>query len=154
MTTTTKYLSVRPVGYFLRHLGEMILAMMAGMVVGAAVLALIFSTVLASTVRGMTPIEVLNQFPVLICLVVAVAMIVPMVAWMRFRGMEWRPTLEMAVAMAIPLIPIFGLLGLQVIPGARACGLYCAVMIPAMLVAMLFRLDLYTGHMNHHVHTA
>jgi hypothetical protein len=154
MTTTTKYLSVRPVGYFLRHLGEMILAMMAGMVAGAAVLALIFSTVLASTVRGMTPIEVLNQFPVLICLVVAVAMIVPMVAWMRFRGMEWRPTLEMAAAMAIPLVPIFGLLALQVIPGARACGLYCAVMIPVMVVAMLFRLDHYTGHMDHHAHAA
>ena len=52
MTTTTKYLSVRPVGHFLRHLGEMILAMMAGMMAGAAVLALIFSTVLAATIRG------------------------------------------------------------------------------------------------------
>jgi len=154
MMTTTKYHSVGPVGHFLWHLGEMILAMMAGMVVGAAVLALIFSTVLAATVRGMTPGEVLNQFPVLICLVVAIAMIVPMVAWMRFRGMQWRPVVEMAVAMAIPLVPIFGLLGLQIIPGARACGLYCAVMIPAMVVAMLFRLDLYTGRLGHHAHAA
>ena len=154
MTTTTKYLYVRHVGYFLRHLGEMILAMMAGMVAGAAVLVLIFSTVLASTVSGMTRIEVLNQFAVLICLVVAVAMIVPMVAWMRHRGMEWRPVAEMAAAMAIPLVPIFGLLALQVIPGASACGLYCAVMIPAMVVAMLFRLDLYTGRTGHHAHAA
>ena len=59
MTTRTKYLSVRPVGYFLRHLGEMILAMIPGMVAGGAVLALIFSTVLASTIRGMTRVEVL-----------------------------------------------------------------------------------------------
>jgi len=153
MMTTTKYHAVGPVGHFLRHLGEMILAMMAGMVAGAAVLVLIFSTVLASTVRGMSQVEVLNQFAVLVCLVMAVAMTVPMVAWMRFRGMEWRPTLEMAAAMAIPLVPIFGLLGLQLIPGARACGLYCAVMIPAMVVAMLFRLDLYTGRMGHHAHT-
>ncbi len=85
MTTTTKYLSVRPAGYFLRHLGEMILAMMAGMVAGVAVLALIFSTVLASTIRGMPRVEVLNQFAVLICLVMAVGMTVPMVAWMRYR---------------------------------------------------------------------
>jgi hypothetical protein len=154
MTSHTKYLSVRPVGYFLRHLGEMILAMIPGMVAGGAVLALIFSTVLASTIRGMTRIEVLNQFAVLICLVMAVGMIVPMVAWMRHRGMEWRPTLEMAAAMALPLVPIFGLLVLQVIPGARACGLYCVAMIPAMLVAMLFRLDLYTGSTGHHAHAA
>jgi hypothetical protein len=153
MMTTTKYPSGGPVGHFMRHLGEMILAMLVGMVAGAAVLVLIFSSVLASTVRGMPQVEVLNQFAVLICLVIAVGMIVPMVAWMRFRGMEWRPTLEMAAAMAIPLVPIFGLLGLQLIPGARACGLYCAVMIPAMVVPMLFRLDLYTGRMGHHAHT-
>ena len=150
MTTHTKYVSVRPMGYFLRHLGEMILAMMVGMLAGGVVLALIFSTALASTIGGMTRVEVLNQFAVLICLVIAVAMIVPMVAWMRHRSMPWRPTLEMAVAMAIPLIPIFGLLGLQLIPGARACGLYCVAMVPAMVVAMLLRLDLYTGHMSHH----
>jgi hypothetical protein len=153
MMTTTKYHSVGPVGHFLRHLGEMILAMLVGMVAGAAVFVLIFSTVLASTVSGMPQVEVLNQFAVLICLVMALGMTMPMVAWMRFRGMEWRPTLEMAAAMAIPLVPIFGLLGLQLIPGARACGLYCAVMIPAMVVPMLFRLDLYTGRMDHHAHT-
>lgn len=125
---------------------------MVGMVAGGVILALMFSTVLASTIHGMTRIEVLNQFAVLICLVVAVAMTVPMVAWMRYRGMEWRPTLEMAVAMAIPLIPIFGLLGLQLIPGASACGLYCIVMIPAMVIAMLLRLDLYTGRTGHRAH--
>jgi hypothetical protein len=100
----------------------------------------------------MSRVEVLTQFAVLICLVVAAAMIVPMVAWMRFRRMEWRPIAEMAMAMAIPLIPIFGLLALQVIRGASACGLYCAVMIPAMVVAMLLRLDLYTGRVGHHAH--
>jgi hypothetical protein len=130
----------------------MLLAMMVGMVAGGMVLALMFSTVLASTIRGMTRVEVFNQFAVLICLVVAVAMIVPMVAWMRYRGMEWRPTLEMAAAMAIPLIPIFGLLGLQLIAGASACGLYCLVMVPAMIIAMLLRLDLYTGRKGHHAH--
>jgi hypothetical protein len=97
---------------------------------------------------------VLNQFAVLICLVVAVTMVVPMVAWMRYRGMEWRPTLEMAAAMAIPLIPIFGLLGLQLIPGASACGLYCIVMVPAMIIVMLFRLNLYTGRTGHHAHAS
>jgi len=110
--------------------------------------------VLAATIRGMPRVEVLNQFAVLICLVMAVGMTVPMLAWMRFRGMEWRPIAEMAAAMLVPLVPIFGLLGLQLIPGARACGLYCVVMIPAMIVPMLFRLDLYTGRMGHHAHAA
>jgi hypothetical protein len=54
--------------------------------------------------------------------------------------------------MAIPLIPIFGLLGLQLMAGASACGLYCIVMVPAMIIAMLFRLDLYTGRTGHHAH--
>jgi hypothetical protein len=152
--TTTTYRSIRPVSHFLRHFGEMILAMLVGMVASVAVLALIFSTLLAATIRGMPRVEVLNQFAVLICLVMAVGMTAPMVAWMRFRGMAWRPTLEMAAAMVLPLVPIFALLALQVIPGARACGLYCAVMIPAMVVPMLFRLDLYTGRMGHHAHAA
>jgi len=152
MMTSIKSVSLRPVGYFLLHLGEMILAMMAGMVAGGVIIVLMFTTVLASTVQGMTRVEVLNQFAVLICLVVAVAMIVPMAAWMRFRRHEWRQIAEMAAAMAIPLVPIFGLLGLQLIPGASACGLYCVVMLPAMVIAMLFRLDLYTGRMGHHAH--
>jgi hypothetical protein len=137
-------------GHFLRHLGEMILAMMVGMAAGGALLALVFSTLLASTIREMTRVEVVNQFAVLICSVVAVGMVVPMVAWMRHRGMAWRPVAEMAVAMVVPLVPIFVLLGLQIIPGASACGLYCAAMIPAMIVAMLLRLEFYTGgHTGH-----
>jgi hypothetical protein len=138
------------VGHFLRHLGEMILAMMIGMVAGGTALVLMFSTILAPTIGGMTRLEVLNEFAVLICLIMAIGMTLPMVAWMRFRGMAWRPTGEMAVAMVIPLVPIFGLLALGIIRGASACGLYCAVMIPAMVLAMLFRFDLYTtGHARH-----
>ena len=39
--------------------------------------------------------------------------------------------------------------------GSSACGLYCAVMIPSMVVAMLFRLDLYTtGHAGHQTQAA
>ena len=141
--------SLRSVGFFLRHLGEMVLAMMLGMLAAVPILWVIFGAVLAPTIRGMTPREVANQFPVLICLVVAVSMSVPMVAWMRHRGHSSRSCAEMTVAMAAPLVPIFGLLWLQLIPGASACGLYCATMIPAMAVAMLFRLDRYTGHTSH-----
>lgn len=142
------------VGHFLRHLVGMTLAMGVGMAAGAALLVLIFSTILAPTIRGMTRVEVLDQFPLIVCLVVAFGMIVAMTALMRLSGMEWRPISEMAVAMLLPLIPIFLLLGIGVIPGAEACGIYCVVMIPAMLGAMLFRLDLYTGRSGHHAHGA
>jgi hypothetical protein len=143
------------VAHFLRHLGEMILAMMIGMVVGGAALGLMFSTILAPTIGGMTRLQVLNEFAVLICLTMATAMTLPMVAWMRFRGMAWRPVGEMAAAMVIPLVPIFGLLAMGIIRGSSACGLYCAVMIPAMVLAMLFRLDLYTtGHEGHRTQAA
>jgi len=135
------------------HLAEMIVAMMVGMAAGAAILVVIFSTVLESNVKGLTSDDVASRYAVLICVVVAVGMVVPMAAWMRHRGMAWRPVAEMSAAMVAPLVPLFSLLGLDVIAGASACGLYCMTMIPAMVIAMLFRLDLYTtGHAGHLVH--
>ena len=155
-TGTTQYRSRPPLltqaGHFVRHLGEMVAAMVVGMMVGATVLAVVFTTLLASSVSGMTQREVFNQFAVLICLVVAIGMTATMVAWMRYRGMEWRPVFEMAAAMIVPLIPIFGLLAFQLIPGAEACGLYCAAMVPAMVLVMLFRFDLYAGGAGRHGH--
>jgi hypothetical protein len=89
----------------------MVLAMLVGMADGALALVLIFSTVLASNVSGMTPEEVSSRYPVLICLMVATIMILAMTGWMRRRDMAWRPVVEMAAAMALALLPIFGLRG-------------------------------------------
>jgi len=66
--------------------------------------------------------------PRLALLVIAFNYALPMAAWMRFRGMAWRPTLEMS-----------GVLGF--------CGPACVVMV----IVILFRLDLYTGRMGHHL---
>jgi hypothetical protein len=137
---------------FLGHLGEMILAMLVGMAAGGAVLALLFSTLLANAVAGMTRADILDQYAVLICIVVASTMTAPMVAWMRFRGHDRRLCAEMATAMAVPLVPIVTLLWLGVVPGASACGLYCVAMLPAMLAAMVLRFDRYTGHPHHQGH--
>jgi hypothetical protein len=74
---------------------------------------------------------------------------------MRFRGMPWRPLGGMAAAMVLSLAPVLGLLGLGILPGAVACGVYCTAVYPAMVVAMLFRLDLYmAGHARHLAHAA
>jgi hypothetical protein len=56
--------------------------------------------------------------------------------------------------MLLPLAPIFALYWLGIVPGTETCGLYCASMIPAMLLAMLYRHDLYTEHVGHAGHAA
>ena len=158
MNTTPRVLPGAPsglarAGHFLRHLLEMVLAMMVGMAAGAAALVLLFSTVLASTVEDRPSDEVVAQYPVLVCLAMAVGMVASMALWMRHRGMALRPVVEMSAAMTLPLLPIFGLLWSGTIAGGSACGLYCMTMVPAMVVAMLFRLDLYTlGHAVHAAH--
>jgi hypothetical protein len=146
MATHMKNLSVRQVGYFLLHLLEMV-AVMCG---GAVILNLLVFWVAA--LIGYPDLS--EQFPKLATLVYTVNLTLPMTAWMRFRGMEWRPTLEMAgapmgvgilliVALAIGLVPNSGLF-------MRQCGLSCL----AMLAVMLFRLDHYTGRMDDHAHAA
>jgi hypothetical protein len=77
-----------------------------------------------------------------------------MVAWMRFRHHAWRPTLEMAGAsmgLGIVLIAL-GLLGL--IPLSDIFELEASLCCPTMLVPMLFRLNHYTGGMDHQAHAA
>jgi hypothetical protein len=126
-------------GHFLRHLLEMVAAMMVGMAAAVPVLVLIF------TVMDVTADEAPTRYPELICLVVATGMVTSMVAWMRHRGHSWRLCTEMAAAMLVPLVPIFGLLWSGILPGESACGLYCVTMIPAMLIAMLVRRSAYGG---------
>jgi hypothetical protein len=132
-------------GWFLRHLAEMTVVMAAGMVAGAVGFFL---------VTGLSPEEAFVRVPVLFCLVIAAGSVLPMVAWMRHRGHDWGSCSEMAVAMVLPLAPIFALYWLGVIPGTACCGLYCASMVPAMLAAMLYRHDWYTGHAGHVAHAA
>src|SRR4051794_29427367 len=74
-------------GHFFAHLGEMLAAMIVGMMLAVGVLAVVFSSVLAANVSGMSQRHVFNQFAVLICVVVAAGMTATMVAWMHYRGM-------------------------------------------------------------------
>jgi FtsH-binding integral membrane protein len=129
----------RRTAHFLRNLLEMTGAMLVGMLVGGAV----FAAVLASL--GMTLGEARLRFPAPWLLVMAVNMSVPMVVWMRHRHHSWRSSLEMAVAMLVPAIALIGLLWLELITIGPACGLYCALMLPAMVVAMLWRRHEYTA---------
>jgi hypothetical protein len=96
-----------------------------------------------------------SQFPELSLLVIACFYTAPMVAWMRYRGMEWRPTLEMGGVTLGVAVVLIGLawLGILSTPSLKEfaspafCGPACAVMV----LAMLPRLDLYTGRSGHHM---
>ena len=115
-------------GRFVLHFVEMCIAMMAGMVVFMAV----------PGVMGLP--SLLHQ------ILMAVAMTVPMVGWMRLRGHGWRHGIEMSIAMLAPWVAVLGLVGLgadQALPClAKADG---AAMLLGMLAVMLLR----PGHYVH-----
>jgi hypothetical protein len=124
--------------HFWRHFLEMSAAMWIGMAVGGV----LFKAILAGF--GTTITEVRLQYPELAVLVMGANMTVPMVAWMRHRGHGWRSSLEMAAAMFAPAIPVIVLLRADVIAFAAVCGLYCGVMMAAMLALMGYRRSEYT----------
>ena len=114
---------------FLRHLLEMGLAMMAGMMVSAAIFL---------TAVGMTAAEAMREHAVLFVVLQALGMTAAMVAWMRHRRHTWRRSSEMAAAMVAPAVPLICLRLLDVISGP-ICGLYCLATVVAMVALMLYR---------------
>jgi hypothetical protein len=121
------------IGRFALHFAEMWLAMIAGMVVFMA-------------------IPGVMELPALLHqLGMAVAMTVPMVAWMRIRGHGWRHGLEMAAGMLVPWAAVLVLVGLgaaTVLPWlAHAAD---AAMLLGMLGVMLLRPHHYAHGAHHH----
>ncbi len=140
---------VTPLGqlwHFARHYLEMCAAMCIG---GVALNALFF--VVGPEALGYPDLR--DQAPGVALVIVAVLFTLPMAAWMRIRGMAWGPTLEMSyvtVGLAVTVAALFavGVVPDSVMQGlfAASCGPWCVV----MLIAMLFRLRLYTGRTGHH----
>ena len=121
---------------FLLHYVEMVVAMLVGMAVlgGLSAVLLDLPDETAVTLTEM-----------------AIAMTVPMIVWMRFRGHSWRATNEMAAAMIIPAagtLVLFGA-GIATDLGALMTIEHTAMFI-GMFVAMLWRHEEYAGH-HHHV---
>jgi hypothetical protein len=67
-----------------------------------------------------------------------------MVAWMLFRGMPRRETAEMAAVMPVLAVGLLAFGWLAVVPKSELALLEHGLMMPAMLIPMFFRLDLYT----------
>jgi hypothetical protein len=97
------------------------------MVVGMIATAAIFVSVVG--VKSWD--EVTIQYPTQALLAMAVGMTLPMVLWMRYRGMSWRNSGEMAAAMVLPVIPFLCLVWFGVTECAQ-CGAYSGVMVVAM----------------------
>ena len=119
-------------GHFTRHLAEMVIAMLVGMgLLGMAI-----------QVLG-TPPGYDN--PLVEYGLMGVAMAIPMVGWMRFRGHSWADGLEMTVAMLLPLLALLlpSALGLGGPTGHSLMMLSHLAMIAGMAVLMLFRWDRY-----------
>jgi hypothetical protein len=129
---------------FVRHYIEMVVVMFAGMIV------LGLPAVAALHALGSGTSEVQADAPALVFLGMAITMTVPMVAWMRFRGHRWQPTLEMAASMVIPTLVAIALLATDVAGFNALLGLEHVAMLLGMLVAMLLRVDEYAGHHHHH----
>ena len=123
---------------FWRHFLQMLAVMMVGMFVGAAVLV----TVVGATTWD----EVTTQYGTQALLVMAVGMVVPMTAWMLYRGMGWKNAYEMAAVMVLPVVPLLCLYWFDVTESAE-CGAYCAVSFAAMLALMFYRRGEYSTSM-------
>ncbi len=121
-------------GRFGRHLLEMVIAMMVGMMANAVVF---FGA------TGLAAADAMREHAVLFVVSQAFGMTVVMVAWMRRRRHAWRACAEMAAAMVIPAVPLAGL-RLGHIIGGPICGTYCALTFVAMVVVMIYRRSEYT----------
>lgn len=149
---------------FLRHYVEMVLAMAAGMVV--------FGVLFVSPLDPLGYRTTLQAHPYIRELLMLVAMTLPMVAFMVYRGHSTRLTLEMVAGMAVPTLAVIALAATTVLPLLTpvALSLYTHVaMLLGMLAAMLYRRSDYThdhsahgrshhgdhrheGHGGHHDH--
>ena len=130
---------------FIRHYIEMVVVMLAGMIV----LGIPGEAALQAIGSGTSKLR--HDAPALVFLGMAATMTIPMVAWMRYHGHRWQPTLEMAASMIIPTLVAIVLLASDVVAFDALMGLEHVAMLLAMLVAMLLRLDEYTRHAHHAV---
>jgi flagellar biosynthetic protein FliP len=126
--------------FFLLHLLEMTVAMMVGMLVFGSLVGVIAGA------AGSSLEAIRVGQPELFVLGMAAGMSVTMVAWMRRRGHSHRSCREMTAAMFVPAFGLIAGYRLGAVSADAVCPVACALMIPAMAGAMLFRIDAYTTH--------
>ncbi len=137
-TITSKPTPVRQTVRFLRHFGEMVLAMLLGMGV--------FGVVNGVILIPMGFAYLSARFsPEAYAASMAVSMTVPMVAWMRIRKHAWRLSAEMAGAMIVPTALLIAVCSIGLLPHTVVVPGTHILMLPAMLGVMLYRWRDYAG---------
>jgi hypothetical protein len=130
---------------FARHYAEMVVAMLLGMLVIGMPAGMAAE---AAGWGGPSDWAIEVQL-----LGMAFAMTAPMVAWMRVRGHDARPIVEMSAAMFVPALGAIALNGSGLVRDIDALMVVeHAAMFAAMLGAMLARPAEYTR--SHHDHAA
>jgi hypothetical protein len=139
---------LRPMGRFVLHFIQMCLVMCAG----GVLLSLLFFG--SAALLGYSNLDQLA--PELTVLVIAISLSLPMLAWMRFMGMGWRPTLEMSGATMVAGLLLITAYRLDLVARSELIPLQTGLLAcPLMLLVMLFRFRLYSvGHMHHHAQEA
>ena len=123
--------------HFLRHYGEMVLAMFLGM----AVLGLPADWALRSIGADSDAFMFLGM---------ATTMTVPMVGWMLYRGHGWRANTEMSASMFVPTFAVVGVLSAGLLTSIGALMVIEHVtMLLAMAGVMLLRPAEYIHHHGH-----
>jgi hypothetical protein len=120
---------------FARHFGEMVLAMLAGMVVLGGLAELAFAVAGSSLSDQSGGLQVM---------LMGFNMTVPMVLWMSYRGHAAARNVEMAMSMIVPTVAAAALAWAGALESAAALGVQHVVMIPAMLGVMLWRYEDYS----------
>lgn len=122
--------------HFIRHYLEMVAAMFLGMFVLGLPAGWLLSA-LGTSWSQLSPPAMLTAM--------AVTMTVPMVGWMRVRGHDWQPCLEMTAAMLMPAGAAMALVWSTNAGMAPVMVIEHAGMLAFMLVAMVLRRDEYAG---------
>ena len=120
---------------FLRHFGEMLLAMFLGMVVLGGLAELAFAATGGSFAHASGASQVL---------LMGFNMTVAMVGWMSYRGHATARNAEMAASMIVPTLGAAALALTGALGTGAALGVQHAVMVPAMLGVMLWRYEHYS----------
>jgi hypothetical protein len=91
-----------------------------------------------------------TDLPELSVLVVTMTMTAPMVAWMAYRGMPRAAIAEMAAVMPVLGATLLVVGWLSMLPMGDLALWEHGLMMPAMLIPMFLRLDLYTSKHSQH----
>jgi deazaflavin-dependent oxidoreductase (nitroreductase family) len=128
---------------FVRHLVEMIVAMLLGMAVLGAAVSLVFALIGHSNVL---------HYAGLRGLLMSAYMTVGMALWMRHRGHGWSSVGEMAAAMFVPYVALIGPFAAGSIPAGQFLGAMHVLMLPCMVAVMLHRREEYSR--DHRAHAS